>query len=59
MMRPSCRAIGRIVQPCTSSEASTMMKAALKISWPRGSPAISGRMREQQRHGAAQARPRR
>ena len=34
-----------------------MMKVTLKMSWPRGSPAISGRMREQQRDRAAQADP--
>ena len=56
-IRPSRRASGPTVQPCTTSETSTMMKAMLKISAAVLEPAEQRRDGEQDRHRAAQADP--
>ena len=44
MIKPSRRASGPTVHPCTTSDTSTTMKAVLKISRPCSSPPRTGVM---------------
>ena len=43
-IRPSQRAIGRMVQPCSNNDAITTTKVTLKISRPVGNSATMGRI---------------